>query len=91
LHERYVNRLTLTNPRLIERYLKEELLIPVRFCIRGVDIEYVACFQRESVGGSNAINAEVAEGDIFATCNSSKSRGRPRLIVPISKLRVPYR
>jgi hypothetical protein len=43
-------------------------------------MQYKGCFP--------AVNAEVAKSDIFATCNSLKSQGRPRLIVPISKLRA---
>jgi hypothetical protein len=35
-----------------------------------------------------AVNAEVAKRDILATLNSLKSQGRPRLIVPMSKLRA---
>jgi hypothetical protein len=31
------------------------------------------------------IDAEVAKRDIFATCNSLKSRGRSRLMSPIGK------
>jgi hypothetical protein len=37
---------------------------------------------------SPAVNAEVAKRGIFATRNPLKSRGRPRLISPISKLRA---
>jgi hypothetical protein len=43
-------------------------------------MQYKGCFP--------AVNAEVAKRDIFATCNSLKSQGRPRLIVPISRLRA---
>jgi hypothetical protein len=42
-------------------------------------MQYKTCFP--------AVNAEVAKRDIFATRNPLKSRGRPRLISPISKLR----
>jgi hypothetical protein len=43
-------------------------------------MQYKGCFP--------AVNAEVAKRDIFATRNPLKSRGSPRLIVQISKLRA---
>lgn len=47
LTERYENRLTLDNPRLIERYLNSELHVRIHFCKNGILNEWVADFQRE--------------------------------------------
>lgn len=39
-------RLTLNDPRLADHYLKSELLVLIRFRIRLIDEEFIACFQR---------------------------------------------
>lgn len=44
-------RLTLDNPRLIERYAEAKLHLLVHFRIVGIDEEFVACLQKD-VGGS---------------------------------------
>jgi hypothetical protein len=44
--ERFNQRLTLDNLRLVERYLKFELHILLEFKVSGFDIEFVAHFQR---------------------------------------------
>ncbi len=41
------DRKTLSNPRLIEHYRKSEINILVWFRIKGIDVDYIACFQRE--------------------------------------------
>jgi len=46
LMERFDNRLTLSNLRLAERYMKGEINVLIRLCIRGINEDYVACFQR---------------------------------------------
>ena len=45
--QRFENRITLANPRFIERYVKAEINILVDFRVRGIDEQYIACFQRE--------------------------------------------
>ncbi len=49
LHERFEQRLTLDNPRLVDRYLKSELTIIVLFNLVGTG-DYVTCLQRDFVG-----------------------------------------
>ena len=44
-------RLTLSNPWLMERYIKRELLVFVEFRVWGIDEKFVACFQREKIIG----------------------------------------
>jgi hypothetical protein len=52
--ERFENRITLANPRFVERYIKSEINILVDFRIRGINEQYIACFQREKRdSGSN--------------------------------------
>lgn len=46
LIERFNQRLTLDNLRLVERYLKFELHILLEFKVRGLDIDFIAHFQR---------------------------------------------
>src|SRR5208337_1456807 len=46
LMERFEQRLTLDNIRLVERYIKFELHLFVYFSIRGVCKQFVTCFQR---------------------------------------------
>src|SRR5882762_10001527 len=54
LIDRFSNRLTLENLKLIERYLKGELHILVNLRARGSDIEYVALFQwAQNIGRSD--------------------------------------
>jgi hypothetical protein len=50
LHQRFEQRLTLDNPRLVERYLKSELTLLLFFNFVGSG-DYVAGFQRSFVGG----------------------------------------
>jgi hypothetical protein len=50
LHESFEQRLTLDNPRLIERYLKSELRLLVHFLFEGTS-DYIACFQRAHIVG----------------------------------------
>jgi hypothetical protein len=45
LNKRFKERLTLNNPRLVERYVKSELFIFIRFRIAGHDQELVARFE----------------------------------------------
>ena len=40
-------RLAFNNPRLADRYRKSELLVLIRFRVRLIDEEFIACFQRE--------------------------------------------
>ena len=47
LMERFEQRLTLDNPRLIQRYIASELYLLIRFRIGGIDEEFIACLQRE--------------------------------------------
>ncbi len=54
LMERFEQRLTLDNPRFIERYLESKLLLRIRFFIWGSNEEFEAVFQREpTIGGTN--------------------------------------
>jgi hypothetical protein len=50
LLERYDQRFTLDNPRLVERYIKAEINIWVRLGIDGIDEKFVAIFQRGPIG-----------------------------------------
>lgn len=47
----FEDRFTLDNPRLVERYLKGELLVLVDFVVRAANVKAMACFQREEVIG----------------------------------------
>jgi hypothetical protein len=51
--ERYKNRLTVDNPRFIERYLNSELHLLAECGIDGTDVQFVAYFQREFGGLSS--------------------------------------
>jgi hypothetical protein len=53
--DRFQERLTLSNPRLIERYRKSELHILIEIKMLGTDRQYVACFQgiNTGLGGSD--------------------------------------
>src|SRR3954451_9615747 len=46
---RWKDRLTLDNPRLVERYMKSDLHLLVRFRVGGIDEHLVACLEREQV------------------------------------------
>lgn len=46
--DRFEQRLTLSDPRLAQRYAELKLLLRIRFLIDGADIEFEACFQREA-------------------------------------------
>ena len=46
--DRFEQRLTLNNPRLVECDLESKLLLRIRFFIDGADKEFEACFQRET-------------------------------------------
>ena len=45
------DRKTLSNPRLVEHYRKSEINVLIWFRIRGIDVDYIACFQREYLSG----------------------------------------
>lgn len=47
LLQRFEDRITLANPRFVERYIKSEINVLVDFRVRGIDEQYIACFQRE--------------------------------------------
>src|SRR6266849_535187 len=47
LMERFEHRLTLDNPRFVERYVESKLQLWIKFSIRGVDVKFIAHLQRE--------------------------------------------
>src|SRR5262249_44116428 len=51
LMERFNQRLTLNDPRLIERYINAEIHLLIHFRVREIDEEFVACFQRARPAG----------------------------------------
>ena len=54
LNKRFHDRLTLDNPRFVERYAKFELHILVRFGVSGIDEKFIARFERETnIGGAD--------------------------------------
>jgi hypothetical protein len=67
LMDRFDNRLTLNDGRLVDRYLKRELHLLVYFSTRMINEEFVACFQREhAVGWPD----EDGEGRIIPTSHA---------------------
>ena len=59
--DRFEDRFTLDNPRLIERYREGELFILVHFIIRGTNEELIACIQRKKV--VSGPDAQTREGN----------------------------
>ena len=57
LMERFEQRLTLDNPRLIQRYLESKLQLRIRFFIDSTDVEFEAFFQREPLVGGIKVDA----------------------------------
>ncbi len=49
LHKRFKDRLTLDNPRFVDRYIEGKLNLVVRFSVRLVKEEFFALFQREEI------------------------------------------
>ncbi len=47
----FQRRLTISNPRFIERYIKSELHFLVHFSVGCINEEFVACFQRKQIIG----------------------------------------
>jgi len=81
---------TFTNPRFVNRYLNEELYILVRFRIREIAEDYIACFQREGasarlgtihVGGVSAGHSfkrtEIGIGGVDVLGNAPVMNERP--------------
>ena len=65
--DRFKQRLTLDNPRFIERYVKSELHILVHFVIGGTGQERVACFQRkQTIGNFEKQGWKACKGVILA-------------------------
>jgi hypothetical protein len=62
LHDRFQNRLTLNNPRFVDRYIKAELNLLIQFRVRGIDPEFFACLQREKIIGGPYEKARHRDG-----------------------------
>jgi hypothetical protein len=71
--ESFANRFTLSNPRFSERYLKSEGHLIIHFCVRGVDEEYVACFQRTHLvlDTDMVVQVHAGESGVHLTQNPS--------------------
>src|SRR6266849_589292 len=69
-NERWKQRPTTDNLRLVERYLDHEIHIIVCFTLEGVSGEYDACFERRMKEGLNEHTPGSALDFIFADCVS---------------------
>lgn len=45
LNKRFHERLTLDNPRFVDRYLESKLHLLVRFGVSGIDEQFIACLE----------------------------------------------
>jgi hypothetical protein len=91
LNERFKERLTLDNPRFVDRYIEAEggFHLLVRFRIGGISEEYIAHLQRE--GGAEAMQSVAGnEGDIgwdgIDTRDIVNQLSRLRIIVTLAVL-----
>jgi len=68
------DHLTLKDARLVDHYRKSDLLVLIRFRIRLIDEEFIACFQREQVVLGSQEQRQIRHGSTFLLVGNQGSQ-----------------